>query len=178
MILSILGYDDEHRRLAHKYLPTLENQLTTPDGKPGWLCTFYAQDEEGNPDREVASFVVEDTRIKLNDFLPEGLTPEWTIKLWGRLLIEESGPFELGLTVAGRFDPLRRCIRTHSAGIIQAALSCGSMINLPSTTGKFVVPSFARLFRSFHLLIKDETDTRRFLLRVVVSSIISHFFQL
>lgn len=94
--------------LAHKYLPTLENQLTTPDGKPGWLCTFYTQDENGQPDREVADFVVEDTRIKLNDFLPEGLTPEWTIKLRGRLIVEESGPFELGLTVAGESRQPRR----------------------------------------------------------------------
>ncbi|KAG5220747.1 glycoside hydrolase family protein [Salix suchowensis] len=30
--------------LAHKYLPTLENNLTTSDGKSGWLCTFYNQD--------------------------------------------------------------------------------------------------------------------------------------
>lgn len=134
--------------LAHKYLPTLENQLTTPDGKPGWLCTFYTQDEEGHPDREVASFVVEDTRIKLNDFLPEGLTPEWTIKLSGRLLVEESGPFELGLTVAGGSNKFRWCIRTDSVITIQAGLNCGSMINLLSTTGKFVVLSLLYLFCS------------------------------
>ncbi|KAI0060831.1 glycoside hydrolase family 3 protein [Artomyces pyxidatus] len=87
---------------AHKYLPTLENDLTTPDGKPGWLCTFYSHDAHGNPDKAVADFVVHDTRIKLNDFLPEGLGDTWTIKLTGRLTVEKTGPFELGLTVAGR----------------------------------------------------------------------------
>ncbi|KAI0262966.1 glycoside hydrolase family 3 protein [Gloeopeniophorella convolvens] len=87
---------------AHKYLPTLENELTTPDGQSGWLCTFYAHDENGNPDRAVADFVVQDTRIKLNDFLPEGLTETWTIKLTGRLAVDKTAPFELGLTVAGR----------------------------------------------------------------------------
>ncbi|THH09589.1 hypothetical protein EW146_g8641 [Bondarzewia mesenterica] len=70
---------------AHKYLPTLENNLTTPDGQPGWLCTFYSHDAESNPDQAMAEFVVVDTRIKLNDFLPAGLTPTWTIKLKGIL---------------------------------------------------------------------------------------------
>ncbi|KAI0050040.1 glycoside hydrolase family 3 protein [Auriscalpium vulgare] len=87
---------------AHKYLPTLENELVTPNGKTGWLCTFYTHDEDGNPDKAIADFVMQDTRIKLNDFLPEGLTETWTIKLTGRLTVQETGPFELGLTVAGR----------------------------------------------------------------------------
>jgi beta-glucosidase len=43
-----------------------------------------------------------DTRIKLNDFLPAGLTKEWTIKLNGILHVDSSGPFEFGLTVSGR----------------------------------------------------------------------------
>ncbi|KAI0315538.1 glycoside hydrolase family 3 protein [Amylostereum chailletii] len=88
---------------AHKYLPTLENNLkTAPGGKDGWVCTFYTHDEHGEPDKPVAEFVVQDTRIKLNDFLPAGLTPTWRIKLTGRLTVDSSGPFELGLTVAGR----------------------------------------------------------------------------
>ncbi|KAF6764920.1 beta-glucosidase [Ephemerocybe angulata] len=87
---------------AHKYLPTLESKLTTPDGKPGWRCTFYAHNEANEPTVELESFVLNDTRVKLNDFLPSGLTEEWTIKLNGTLKVEESGPFELGLTVAGR----------------------------------------------------------------------------
>ncbi|KII88806.1 glycoside hydrolase family 3 protein [Plicaturopsis crispa FD-325 SS-3] len=87
---------------AHKYLPALESNLTTPDGKPGWLCTFYNQDADGNPTTPVADFVLTDTRIKLNDFLPPGLTPKWTLKLTGSLTFNKTATYELGLTVAGR----------------------------------------------------------------------------
>jgi len=87
---------------AHKYLPTLENNLTTFDGQEGWMCTFYTHDQLGQPDKNVFECVLTDTRIKLNDFLPEGLTPTWSIKLAGRLTVDSTGPFELGLTVAGR----------------------------------------------------------------------------
>lgn len=89
------------RITAHKYLPTLENYLITPTGEPGWLCTFYTNDPEGNLGKEVQDFVLRDTKVKLNDFLPEGLTPAWTIKLRGKLTVDKTAPFELGLTVAG-----------------------------------------------------------------------------
>ena len=89
--------------LAHKYLPTLENNLTTPTFNPGWLCSFYNHDAKGEPTGEpVAEFILKDTRVKLNDFLPAGLTPSWTIKLAGRLQFEKTAEYELGLTVAGR----------------------------------------------------------------------------
>ncbi|KAJ1309840.1 hypothetical protein OPQ81_006605 [Rhizoctonia solani] len=87
---------------AHKFLPTLENLLTTPDGQPGWEARFYTHDENQQPKDEVAKFVLNDTRVKLNDFLPEGLTPSWTIKLKGILRVDKTAPFEFGLTVAGR----------------------------------------------------------------------------
>lgn len=87
---------------AHKYLPTLESKLKTPSGESGWVCTFYAHDEAGNPTIELDSFVLHDTRVKLNDFLPAGLTSEWTIKLRGTLTVDATGAFEFGLTVAGR----------------------------------------------------------------------------
>lgn len=87
---------------AHKFLPTLEDKLTTPEGESGWLCIFYNQDAEGQPTEEVARFVLQDTRVKLNDFLPAGLGSQWMIKLVGRLTVDTTGPFELGLTVAGR----------------------------------------------------------------------------
>lgn len=87
---------------AHKYLPTLEDKLTTVDGKPGWSATFYKHDENGNPTEAVVTYVLKDTRLKLNDFSPPGMTPTWTIKVEGNLTVPRSGPFELGLTVAGR----------------------------------------------------------------------------
>ena len=88
--------------VAHKFLPTLEDKLTTPSGAPGWEATFYDHDEEGNPRNKIASYDLNDTRVKLNDFLPEGLTPTWTIKLNGSLVNDATGPFEFGLTVSGR----------------------------------------------------------------------------
>ncbi|KAF9475314.1 beta-glucosidase [Pholiota conissans] len=87
---------------AHKYLPTLENYLETPAGEPGWRCTFYSHDENGEISNPVQHYVLNDTRVKLNDFLPEGLTPTWSIKLEGKLTVPTTGLFELGLTVAGR----------------------------------------------------------------------------
>jgi beta-glucosidase len=87
--------------IAHKYLPTLENNLKTASGEPGWLCTFYNHDSEGQLTDPVAGFVIKDTRVKLVDFLPPGLTENWTIKLTGQLTVDKTAPFELGLTVAG-----------------------------------------------------------------------------
>ncbi|KAG8904325.1 hypothetical protein FRB99_001910 [Tulasnella sp. 403] len=86
---------------AHKYLPTLEDKLTA-GGKPGWEAVFYNHDADGQPSTRVASFILNDTRVKLNDFLPPGLTPTWTIKLDGDLVVDTTGPFEFGLTVSGR----------------------------------------------------------------------------
>ena len=91
-----------HPTTAHKFLPTLESLLTAPDGQSGWEARFFTHDESHNPKDEVAKFVLNDTRVKLNDFLPEGLTPSWTIKLKGTLRVPKSAPFEFGLTVAGR----------------------------------------------------------------------------
>ena len=93
---------------AHKFLPTLEDCLTTSSGKPGWVCVFYNHDAYGNPlQNSAAEFILNDTRVKLNDFLPAGLTETWTIKLSGRLKVDDAGPFEFGLTVAGEqaFEP-------------------------------------------------------------------------
>ncbi|KXN87735.1 putative beta-glucosidase I [Leucoagaricus sp. SymC.cos] len=87
---------------AHKYLPTLENNLTTPSGESGWLCTFYAHDDTGKATVAMATYTLRDTRIKLNDFLPHGLGSEWTIKLTGKLTFDKTATYELGLTVAGR----------------------------------------------------------------------------
>lgn len=88
---------------AHKFLPTLENLLVTSKGEPGWTCSFYNHDDKGNPvGASLGDFVLQDTRIKLNDFLPAGLTPTWSIKLNGKLTVEKTADYELGLTVAGR----------------------------------------------------------------------------
>lgn len=95
---------------AHKYLPTLENYLQTPRGEPGWLCTFYSHDEHGEISVPIQEHVLNDTRVKLNDFLPEGLTPTWSIKLEGKLTVTSTALYELGLTVAGSSFPVCQCL--------------------------------------------------------------------
>ena len=103
-VVSIATIGLSHiRAAAYKYTPTLEAFLTTPSGEPGWLCSFYKHDESGNPIGDsVMDYVLQDTRVKLNDFLPVGLTPTWTIKLRGSLTMDKTGEYQLGLTVAGR----------------------------------------------------------------------------
>ncbi|PAV23475.1 glycoside hydrolase family 3 [Pyrrhoderma noxium] len=87
---------------AHKFLPTIESLLKTRDGKPGWLCTFFNVNEHEELTNSVAEFYLKDTRIKLSDFLPEGLGTVWGLKLSGLLCVDKDMLFELGLTVAGR----------------------------------------------------------------------------
>ncbi|KAK7060135.1 hypothetical protein VNI00_000899 [Paramarasmius palmivorus] len=88
--------------LAHKFLPTIENLLVTDKGEKGLLCTFYNHNPDGTLSEPLASYVLQDTSVRVNDFKPPGLTPEYTIKLTGKLTVDKDGPFELGLTVAGR----------------------------------------------------------------------------
>jgi beta-glucosidase len=76
--------------------------MKTEAGEPGWVVEFLAHDSKGEPTISVAKTVLHDTRVKLNDFLPEGLTPEWSLKCYGLFTPDATGPFEFGLTVAGR----------------------------------------------------------------------------
>lgn len=86
--------------LAHKYLPTLEKQLKTASGEVGWTCSFYNHDEQDNR-TFVADCTLNDTRVRLNDQLPQGLVAPWTMTITGDLTVEHTGQFELGLAVAG-----------------------------------------------------------------------------
>jgi beta-glucosidase len=89
---------------AHKFLPTVEGLLQTHDGQPGWTCAFHAH-KEGTEEplpEPVATFVLTDTRVKLNDFLPPGLGATWNLELRAKMTPDTTGPFEFGLAVAGR----------------------------------------------------------------------------
>jgi beta-glucosidase len=65
------------------------------------LASFYTHDENHQPANHVADFVLQDTRVKLNDFLPKGLGATWTIKLRGKMEVPRSALWEMGLTVSG-----------------------------------------------------------------------------
>lgn len=92
---------------AHKLLPLLEKRLTTPDGEDGWLCTFYNHDSDGNISDAAYEHVIKSTIAKFSDFLPEGLTPTWSIRLRGLLSVDKTAPFEFGLSVAGKSGVIR-----------------------------------------------------------------------
>jgi beta-glucosidase len=89
---------------AHRYTPTVEKFIRTHDGQPGWTCDFYAYDEhtEERAAEPVATFVITDTRVKVNDFLPAGLGSTWGLELRAKFTPDMTGPYEFGLTVAGR----------------------------------------------------------------------------
>jgi len=86
---------------ADRYLPTLESLIKTDEGKPGWTCTFYAFTDEGST-KDIASYDLTETKVKVNDFIPKGLGEEWGIRLRGHITVERDMPFEFGLAVAGR----------------------------------------------------------------------------
>ncbi|KAG8851519.1 hypothetical protein FRB96_009192 [Tulasnella sp. 330] len=87
---------------SHRYLPTLDDKMTTLSGQPGWEAIFYDHDAHGDPRDKIHSYVLNDTRVKLNDYQTVGLTPTWTIKFNGLFIPDESGPFEFGLIVCGK----------------------------------------------------------------------------
>ncbi|KAH0830472.1 COG4 transport protein-domain-containing protein [Lanmaoa asiatica] len=62
---------------SHKYLPTPHLRLTSKHH-------------------------VITTATKLNNFLPSDLTPNWTIKLEGKITMDKTAVYEFGLAVAGR----------------------------------------------------------------------------
>jgi beta-glucosidase len=100
--ISVLILTDDK---AHKFLPTLEDYMITPAGKPGWTITFYNHDRNGDPvPQPISSFDIPDTKVRLNDFLPKGLTEGWTTRHKGFLIAskERGLEFEIGLAVAGK----------------------------------------------------------------------------
>ncbi|KZT58969.1 glycoside hydrolase family 3 protein [Calocera cornea HHB12733] len=86
---------------AHRFLPTVEDKLTDPNGEPGWRCTFFNYDESGKPTLELTNYTIQDTRVRLNDFLPKELKETYFIKLEGTFKADKTAPFEFGMAVAG-----------------------------------------------------------------------------
>ncbi|KAJ3812083.1 beta-glucosidase [Lentinula aff. lateritia] len=91
---------------AYMTMPTLEQELITEDGQPGWIGTWYSHlsDTSMTPaEKPLSSFPVNETRIFISTSYPEELTLRWTLKLRGFLVPRKvDTPFEFGLMVAGR----------------------------------------------------------------------------
>ncbi|KAJ4475509.1 beta-glucosidase [Lentinula aciculospora] len=91
---------------AYMTMPTLEQELFTEDGKPGWIGSWYSHldDTSMTPsEKPLSSFPVDETRIFISTSYPKELTLRWTLKLKGFLRPRKvDTPFEFGLMVAGR----------------------------------------------------------------------------
>ena len=84
-------------------MPTLEAFLTTLSGDPGWTCTFFQSDADGKQiGGPVGDYVLRDSAIRLNDFLPPGLGATWMLRLNGKLTVDKTAEYNFGVAVAGR----------------------------------------------------------------------------
>ncbi|GAA6031057.1 hypothetical protein JCM8097_003983 [Rhodosporidiobolus ruineniae] len=86
---------------AHRYLPMLDGWIKTKDGAPGWTSSFYTEDPASGA-APVASHTMLGTRIRVNDEKPKGLGELFYINVEGYLTAEQTGPFDLGISLVGR----------------------------------------------------------------------------
>ncbi|KAJ7070143.1 beta-glucosidase [Mycena amicta] len=93
---------------ARAYLtsPSLDDDLFTEDGKPGWIGSWHRHESDESMIALPEPFKTEhidETRMFISTSAPKGLTSRWTLKLRGHLLPREKDtPFEFGLLSAGR----------------------------------------------------------------------------
>lgn len=86
---------------AHALLPTLGEDLTTPDGKPGALISFYAE-PPSVPGREVIDqLAIRDTFFQLMDYRHPRLETLYYATVEGLFLAPSTGTFDFGITVYG-----------------------------------------------------------------------------
>ncbi|KAF7299413.1 Glycoside hydrolase family 3 protein [Mycena indigotica] len=93
---------------ARAYLtsPSLDDDLFTEDGLPGWTGSWHAHENDDSMSALPDPFKTErmdETRMFISTSSPKGITKRWTLKLRGHLLPREKDtPFEFGLLSAGR----------------------------------------------------------------------------
>lgn len=91
---------------AFMTMPTLEYELLTENGEPGWTATWYnhQDDESMTPlDKPIHTTFVDETRVFISTSTPPGITKRWSMKLQGQLKPRPTDTnFEFGLSVAGR----------------------------------------------------------------------------
>lgn len=95
-------------RLAYHVMPTLDYELTTADGRPGWLASWYphTSDDSMTPvwDKPVKEDqYIDETRCFISTSYPEELTTRWSLKLKGYLKESDvDEEWEFGLISCGR----------------------------------------------------------------------------
>ncbi|KAF8577032.1 glycoside hydrolase family 3 protein [Ramaria rubella] len=92
---------------AYRILPSLDYELVTETGEPGWTLTYHNMADDDNTilPEPLGTEVVDETRIFLTDAaFPPGLNSKFALRLRGKLRPRAKGvkQFEFGLTVAGR----------------------------------------------------------------------------
>ncbi|CAK5276716.1 unnamed protein product [Mycena citricolor] len=86
--------------------PSMDTELFTDDGKPGWTATWHSHEHDESMTalaEPVETRYIDETRIFISTSYPAALTKRWTLKLRGHMLPREKDtPFEFGLFSAGR----------------------------------------------------------------------------
>ncbi|KAK7040397.1 hypothetical protein VNI00_009875 [Paramarasmius palmivorus] len=109
-IVNALGSDVEvafsEGAPTYQHMPTLEYELLTEDGRPGWMGSWYphTSDNSMSPlDKPVLTQYVDETKSFICTSYPKGLTYRWTLKLKGYLKPREiNTDFGFGLASSGR----------------------------------------------------------------------------
>ncbi|OSD02184.1 glycoside hydrolase family 3 protein [Trametes coccinea BRFM310] len=112
-IVSALGRIDPNVEItysegarAYMQMPTLENEIVTEDGKPGWTGSFYSHEDDNSMvplDKPLKTMYIDETRIFLSTDYPKELTKRFTLRLRGQLKPREHDcEYEFGLLSAGR----------------------------------------------------------------------------
>ncbi|PVH77190.1 glycoside hydrolase family 3 protein [Cadophora sp. DSE1049] len=86
---------------AHRYLPTLGQNIHTPDGKPGAVMSFYLEPMGTKPREVVDQVVITDTAFQLMDYRHPRLSTLYYASLECIYTAPSTGQFEFGLTVFG-----------------------------------------------------------------------------
>ncbi|KAH6720884.1 glycoside hydrolase superfamily [Leptodontidium sp. MPI-SDFR-AT-0119] len=86
---------------AHRYLPTLGQNIHTPDGMPGAVMSFYLEPMGINPREVVDQVVITDTAFQLMDYRHPRLSALYYTSLECIYTAPSTGQFEFGLTVFG-----------------------------------------------------------------------------
>ncbi|EKM56180.1 glycoside hydrolase family 3 protein [Phanerochaete carnosa HHB-10118-sp] len=91
---------------TYRTTPTLDYDLVTEDGKPGWTGSWFAHesDESMTPLKEpLKTQYVDETRIFVSTSYPKDITKRWTLRLDGQLKPRDRDMlFEFGLIASGR----------------------------------------------------------------------------
>ncbi|KAJ8488421.1 hypothetical protein ONZ51_g3578 [Trametes cubensis] len=91
---------------AYMQMPTLENEIVTDDGRPGWIGSFHSHEDDNSMrpvDKPLKTMHIDETRIFLSTDYPKELTKRFTLRLRGQLKPRDHDcEYEFGLLSAGR----------------------------------------------------------------------------